>query len=295
MSLSYTITESVSGFSRTRLSTIITIVTISISLLFLGMFTIASIHTSRFIELLRSKVELEAFLEEGLSGRETAALRRIVSEMDGVETVQIVSKEDAAVIFEKEFGENIQDILEYNPLPASLRISLAEGHKTSARAREIAAALESMKGIDGVRYRKELLELIDTRAASINNLTLGLGIIISLSAIFLVSNTIRLTIFAKRHVIRTMELVGATRGFIRLPFLLEGIIQGILGGVVASGLLYSLVEYAMRLVSVEFAGVVHRDPYFYLAILATGAFLGLIGGLISVARFIGSTTASPAG
>ncbi|MDH4069291.1 MAG: ABC transporter permease, partial [Ignavibacteria bacterium] len=257
MSLSYTITESVSGFSRTRLSTIITIVTISISLLFLGMFTIASIHTSRFIELLRSKVELEAFLEEGLSGRETAALRRIVSEMDGVETVQIVSKEDAAVIFEKEFGENIQDILEYNPLPASLRISLAEGHKTSARAREIAAALESMKGIDGVRYRKELLELIDTRAASINNLTLGLGIIISLSAIFLVSNTIRLTIFAKRHVIRTMELVGATRGFIRLPFLLEGIIQGILGGVVASGLLYSLVEYAMRLVSVEFAGVVH--------------------------------------
>jgi cell division transport system permease protein len=147
-----------------------------------------------------------------------------------------------------------------------------------------------MSGIESVKYRKELLELIDTRAASVNNLTLGLGILISMSAIFLVSNTIRLAIHAKRHLIRTMELVGATRGFIRTPFLLEGMLQGILGGAVASLLLYALLEYALRLVSVEISDAVHRDALFHGALLAGGCVLGLVGALLSVFRFMKSVS-----
>jgi cell division transport system permease protein len=137
-----------------------------------------------------------------------------------------------------------------------------------------------------VKYRKELLEVIDTRAATLHNLTLGLGVFISLSAILLVSNTIRLAIYAKRQLIRTMELVGATRVFIRVPFLLEGMIQGILGGILSSALLYVLLEYSIRLVSIELAGSLHREPLFYAGVLATGLLLGLIGGIISVMRFI---------
>jgi len=292
MSLSYTIRESLSGFSRARLSTLISVATVSISLLFLGMFTIATIHTSRFIELLRGKVELEAFLEEGLSAKETARIQKTVEATEGVGHVQYVSKDEAAEIFQAEFGENIMDILEYNPLPASFKLTLREGYATSAGARGLADGLDSLDGIESVRYRKELLELIDTRAASINNLTLGIGIIISLSAIFLVSNTIRLAIHAKRHMIRTMALVGATRRFIRLPFLLEGILQGFLGGIVASGLLYAIMEYALRLVSMDLTDIIHREPYFYLAVLACGAVLGMIGGIIAVFRFMGDTHAS---
>jgi cell division transport system permease protein len=292
MSLSYTLRESISGFTRTRLSTIVSIITISISLLFLGMFAVATVHTSRFIDVLRSTVELEAFLDEGLSGKDVDEIRVKVGLVEGVGGLTYVSKEDAAKIFEKEFGENIFDVLDFNPLPASLRISLKEGFKTSSAALNIANRIQEIKGVESVRYRKELLELIDTRAASINNLTLGLGIIISLSAVFLVSNTIRLAIYAKRHTIRTMELVGATRGFIRIPFLLEGVLQGIIGGVVASLLIYSLLEYAMRLVSVDFMDSMHRDPAFYLAILLAGGVLGLVGGGISVIRFIRTATSS---
>ena len=158
--------------------------------------------------------------------------------------------------------------------PPPLRISLKEGYKTSEKALETSALLETLPGIESVRYRKELLQLIDTRAASINNLTLGLGMLISLSAIFLVSNTIRLAIYAKRQLIRTMELVGATRTFIRVPFLLEGIIQGFLGGVVASLIIFSLLEYAMKLVSVDFTDAVHREPYFYVGLMLAGGVLG---------------------
>ena len=292
MSIAYTFKESISGFTRTRLSTFISIITISISLLFLGMFAVATVHTSRFIEVLRSTVELEAFLDEGLSGKDVEELRGRVGSLDGISDITFVSKEDAAKIFEREFGENIFDVLDFNPLPASFRIALKDGFKTSSSALSIATQIESLKGVESVRYRKELLEMIDTRAASVNNLTLGLGILISLSAIFLVSNTIRLAIYAKRHTIRTMELVGATRGFIRIPFLLEGVLQGIIGGLVASALIYSLLEYAMRLVSVDFTDAMHHDPAFYATILVTGGLLGLIGGGISVVRFIRTATSS---
>ena len=98
MSLSYTIKESFSGFKRTRLSTAISIVTISISLLFLGIFTVASFHTARFINLLRSTVELEAFLEEPLSGVEVDQLKDQIAALEGIQVVSHVSKEEAARI-----------------------------------------------------------------------------------------------------------------------------------------------------------------------------------------------------
>jgi cell division transport system permease protein len=291
MSLSYTLRESLSGFRRARLSTVVSIMTVSISLLFLGLFTVATVHTTRFIEVLRSRVELEAFLEEPLSTDARLALQNKVALVDGVDSLTYVSKDDAAALFQREFGENILDVLDINPLPASFKISLKQGYKTAARALELSERIQTMEGIESVRYRKELLELIDTRAASVNNLTLGLGIVISLSAVFLVSNTIRLAIYAKRHIIRTMELVGATRAFIRIPFLLEGTLQGFIGGIAASFLLYGLLEYAMRLVSVEFADVIHREPLFYGGLLVAGSLLGLVGGMVSVFRFMKTATA----
>ena len=94
-------------------------------------------------------------------------------------------------------------------------------------------ALLAMNEIESVAYRKALIELIDRRTRTINSVVLGLGIFLSFSAIVLVSNTIRLAIHAKRKLIRTMALVGATSSFIRMPFLLEGTLQGIIGGVLA--------------------------------------------------------------
>ena len=287
MSLSYTLRESFSGFRRTKVSSLISIITISISLLLLGIFALVSLNASRFIESLRNKVELEAFLQEPITHDEIADLQQSVSALEGVKVVTFISKEEAAKIFKQETGEDINDVLEFNPLPPSFRISLRDGYKTTARIQVLHDRLIALKGIDGVVYRKTLLELLDQRTEAFHNIMLALGILISLSAILLVSNTIRLAIYAKRKLIRTMELVGATSAFIRLPFLLEGMIQGFVGGVVASGVLYLILEYAVRLVSVELAAYVHMDPMFYLLVAAAGTALGLIGSIISIMRFIG--------
>jgi cell division transport system permease protein len=286
MSFSYTLRESISGFKRTKLSTFVSIVTISISLLLLGIFAVITINTSRFIDTLRNKVEMEAFLQEPITRGELADLIEKVTEIPGVGQVIYVSKEEAALIFKEQFGEDVQSVLEFNPLPPSLKIFLEEQYRTAARANEVYERLKTTKGVESIIYRKALLEFIDQKTATVHNITLGLGLLISLSAIFLVSNTIRLAIYAKRRILRTMDLVGATPGFVRLPFLLEGIIQGLIGGIAAAGVLYMMLEHAMRFILVEVAQYVHMNTTFYLLVAGSGVALGLVGSVISVARFI---------
>ena len=292
MSIRYAVRESISGFTRAKLSTFVSITTISISLLLLGVFLVVTVNTSRFIDMLRTKVEMEAFIQEPVTTEQIVALQKRVAAIDGVERVVYVSKEQAAKIFQQEFGEDINKVLEFNPLPPSFKISLREGYRNTAGAQTVNDRLTATQGIESVIYRKGLLDLIDQRTATIHNVTLGLGLIVSLSAIFLVSNTIRLAIHAKQRLLRTMELVGATAGFIRFPFLLEGILQGFIGGLLSAGLMYVLLEYVSRMLSMEFAEFIHMDPVFYLLVLGTGVFLGLLGSMISVVRFIKFARAS---
>jgi cell division transport system permease protein len=286
MSLSYTLRESFSGFKRTRLSSTISIITICISLLLLGVFAVITVHASRFIESIRNKVELEAFLQEPVTAEEISDLARTITTFNGVEKVVFISKEEAAQVFKQEFGEDIYTVLDFNPLPPSFKISLRPEFRTASNARGLYEQLKVMKGIESVVYRRALLELMDQRTTVVNRATLGLGILISLSAILLVSNTIRLAIYAKRKLIRTMELVGATSMFIRLPFLLEGTVQGIIGGFVAAGILYGVIEYAIRWIAPELGESAVMTPGFYGLVIAAGGALGLVGSAISVIRFI---------
>lgn len=289
MSFVYTVKESVSGFKRTKLSTFVSIVTVCISLLLLGIFAVITINTSRFIDTLRNNVEMEAFLQEPITREGISELINRVTKISGVDRVIFVSKEEAAEIFKEQFGEDVQSVLEFNPLPPSLKIFLEPAYRTAARANEVYEKLKATQGVESIIYRKALLEFIDQKAATAHNITLGLGLLISLSAVFLVSNTIRLAIYAKRRILRTMELVGATPGFIRLPFLLEGIIQGLVGGILATCILYLLLEHGMRFILLEVAQYVHMEPMFYLTVAATGVALGLVGSIISVSRFINTT------
>jgi cell division transport system permease protein len=286
MSLAYILKESVSGFTRAKLSTFVSVVTVGISLLLLGVFAVLTINISRVIDTLRGKVEMETFLQEPVTPGGVEELAKRILTIEGVESALFVSKEEAARIFKEEFGEDINSVLDFNPLPPSFKITLKEGYKTSLGAQQVYDGLVRVKGIEKVIYRKALLELIDRRTSTVHDLTLGLGILISLSSIFLVANTIRLAIHSKRKLLRTMELIGATRPFIRLPFLLEGVIQGFVGGVVAAGLLYVLLQYGVRFLSSEFTEFTKMPWTFYGLVLLTGMVLGLTGSIISVVRFI---------
>ena len=282
MNVSYIIKEGLSGFRRAKLSTAVSVLTISISLILLGTFAIVTRNTAALVETIRNKVELEAFLDEPLKQAESDSLHNRIINITGVEKVTFVSKEDAAKVFKQEFGEDIHKILDFNPLPPSFKISLKEGYRTAEKAEEIQKRIRQLKGVDDVVYRKALLQFIDRRARTFSLVALGLGILITLSAVFLVSNTIRLAIYSKQQIIQTMKLVGATPGFIRLPFILEGITQGFLGGVIASVFIYLLVEVAFPRFAPELTELLSADYLLYSALIIVGIVFGFIGSLFSI-------------
>jgi cell division transport system permease protein len=292
MSIFYVIKEGFAGFNRAKLAAIGSVVTITISLLFLGMFYVISDNTSRIVDDLRSKVEIEAFLEEPASKQKIDDVRKELLSIEGIEKIEFISKEQAAKIFKQEFGEDINSVLDFNPLPPSFKIYLKEQYRTSQHAEAIQKRTKSIKGVDDVIYRKELLEFLDHRTTTLYALGLGFGIIIGISAILLVSNTIRLTIYAKRKAIQTMKLVGASRFFIRAPFIIEGIVQGMVGGMIATAILYYLITFATELVSHELAEFIRVDVPFYGFVILVGCFLGFLGSTISIRKFIGETVVS---
>ena len=286
MQLRYVLREGFSGFKRAKLSMFAAVFTICVSLLLLSFFAILFLNANNVVNSLREKVEMEAFLDDQLSPDKITEVKGLVEMLDGVREVHYVSKEEAAKIFQQEFGENIFKILNFNPLPASLKIFLKEGYKTAKHAESIVHQVKSLKGVDDVIYRKQLLEMLDERAMLFLWITLGVGIFITLSSVILVANTIRLAIYAKRKIIQTMKLIGATRGFIRLPFLLEGFLQGLLGGSIAAGIVFVLFTYLEQWLTVSLSQFVYVQPYYYSIIVGVGCVLGLFGSMISVRRFI---------
>ena len=289
MSIWYIIKEGFSGFSRAKLAAAGSIMTVTISLLLLGLFYVISTNTSRILLNIRENVEMEAFLKEPITQQRIEEIQKEIDAVEGVERVLFISKDDAAKIFKDEFGEDVGSVLNFNPLPPSFKVYLREAFRKTQTAELISATIKRIPGVDDVIYRREMLEFIEKQARVFDLVGLGLGIIIGLSAVFLVSNTIRLTIFAQRKSIQTMKLVGASRWFVRAPFVIEGVIQGVLGGLFAGGIIYYLLSYAMRMVSIEFAEFITIDFTFYLLLIAAGIVLGLFGSSISVRKYIGET------
>jgi cell division transport system permease protein len=262
------------------------IATICVSLLLLGTFSILVLNANTVVESLREKVEMEAFLGDYLSPVETSIVRDSIASLPGVREARYISKDDAAKIFKEEFGEDIHRVLDFNPLPASIKIFLKPDYRTAKGAESVYEMVKKIKGVEDVIYRKALLEMLDRRATTLLWLVFGIGLFITISSVFLVANTIRLAIYAKRKIIQTMKLIGATKSFVRGPFILEGLVQGVFGGALAAGILFLVFEYLSRWISVELTDFVHVKTVYYGIVVAAGCVLGFLGSAISIRRFI---------
>ena len=286
MSISYTFKESLAGFRRNKAATLITIFTVSIALLLLGVFTIITMNLGRVVEDIRSRVDVEVFLKESFPADQHRQIGIQLRAIRGVEDARYISKEEAGRIFLKEFGENYGELLDANPLPSSFQLKIHEGYSNTDSIAVIVKKAERIKAVDNVLYRKNLLALIDKREKALSYATLFIGIILGLSAIILVANTIRLTIYAKREIIRTMKLVGATSMFIRMPFVIEGLLHGLAGGIIASVLLGVVYSMFLSPIAEELLINIPVTFSFYLFLTGLGCLLGLIGSVVSIGRFL---------
>lgn len=229
---------------------------------------------------------MEVFLSPEIEMNQITNIKEVLLRVPGITNATFISKEEAAIIFKKEFGEDINTVLDFNPLPPSFKLQLDQEYKNSDSARIVHAKLLQVNGVDDVVYRKTLLEILDRRVKMFIGASVAIGATLLIAAIFLVSNTIRLTIYAKRKMITTMKLVGATRGFIRMPFLIEGMLHGLFGGALSAGLIWGIIYLAKTFVSTEISEFFTVEIYFYATMIGFGVILGLLGSGWSVKRFI---------
>ena len=288
MSFYYALKESLSGFKRVKISGIITIFTITVSLLLLGVFLIVLENINGIVQNIRNRIEIEAFLKDNLTEKEKYNIKLTLLKIEGIKDINFISKEEASKIFKEEFGEEINRVLDFNPLPESFKISLWDTYKTSERINTIINKIKTIDGIDDVIYRKTLLELLDRRAKLFSEVSLVIIAIISIISIFLISNTIRLIIYSKRKIIETMRLVGATERFIKTPFIIEGVFHGLLSGIIASLIIYIIIRFGLPILGEDLLANIKINYYFYAIIILSGCLLSLIGSIFSTQTFIKS-------
>jgi cell division transport system permease protein len=283
MHIGYLVREGVSGIRRTPVASTVTMLTIVAALVLAGLFAYTTVNFDSFISSMRQRVELEAFLLP-MPDQQTNLLKGQILGVPGVDSVHFISQQEAAQLFEQQTGERISALLDSNPLPSSFRIALRPGFNTAKNVGEIVHSVQQLGGVDTVLYRQEYVNQIDQIAATTRTIGWIGGGIIMLIAIVLTTNTIRLAIFSKRNVVQTLHLVGATMTFIRIPFLLEGILHGIFASALAIGLLGVFLHF----VRLDLFPLPLLSPplWFYFSVAGLGIALGLFGSIIAVLRFL---------
>jgi cell division transport system permease protein len=241
-----------------------------------------SININSWIGDLRSKLELEVFLDRAITEKETENALNKAKLIKGVQTVRYISKEEAAKRFEQEFGRNVYEILNSNPLPASMVILLQPLFQNAAGAASVTSELNKIEGVEEVIYQKELIALIDNYLNIIY--ISGITIVIFLITItfILLYNTIRITIFARKDIIEIMKLVGAKKSFIKRPFVIEGLLQGILGSAIAAAATHFTAKIIIK--SIYPYLVVKNE--IYLIIILSGILIGFLSSRISVNKHL---------
>lgn len=286
MKFRYLLKESLRGFNSAKLSTIASVITITLSLILIAIYFTFSFNSNKLIKSIRDKVEIEVFIEENLSQDDINTLKEKIKIIGGIKQITFVSKDEAAKIFEKEYGKEMLELFESNPLPASFKINLYDEYKSLDRINKIKNQLSAIQNISDVIFPEKNLELIEKNTSGFLYINLVVLIIITISSIFLVSNTIRLVITSRRKIIKTFRLLGATDSFIMTPFIIEGFLQGLFGGIFASGILYILlVIYSSRFsqneIRIDFFGFENLG---YLILI--GIILGVLGSVFSVKKFL---------
>jgi cell division transport system permease protein len=275
MSVRYVLKEGFAGFKRARLAAFTSTFSLFIAVFLIGMLTRVGFNAYDISQTLRQQVEVEVFLED-LDQQATDEIGARLQQIEFVESISYISKDSAAVIFQEEFGVGGESLASLRFLPASFRLIIS-GDVDIEVADEKVSEISGWSGVEEVKFNLALLQMLQSRI-ELTAITGGaIAIMVVLAAIALVFNTIRLTIYSKRELIRAMKLVGATNGFIRRPFLIEGMIQGLIAGIAASGLLVLLFSYLIPAHVPQFG--ILEWPY--------GRWYYLTGGVVVLALIMG--------
>jgi cell division transport system permease protein len=282
MSFWFSLREGIKGLGRARLASLITISSISFALFLVGLFIVFSVNVNYWIDDFRSRIELEIFLEADIQNQAGIEISKRIAALESVGEVTFISKEEAAKRFEAEFGRSVYDVLETNPLPSSVIVKMKPGFQTLEHITELANKIYLIDGVSDIVYQRNFILLITRYINIIYLIGISSGVLLVFIAVVLLYNTIRLTILARSDIIEIMKLVGATKSFVRRPFLIEGFIQGASGAVISGLMLYGLMVLIRKFF---YAGLI--VPFeIYGSLLLLGIVIGVISSKLSISRYL---------
>lgn len=286
----YFIKEVYTSFKRNIWMTLASIFTVVLSLFILGFFSIVILNLNKMADTLESQVQISVYLKDDLSQEEIDETKETLSKIEGLQDIKFTTREEAMKNFKERLGDQqfLLDALDdTNPLPNSFSLTVTSPQQVKTIA-DTAAALDS---VESASYSQDIINHLFNLTHLIRLIGVALIILLTGAAIFIISNTICLTVFARRKEIAIMKYVGATDWFIRWPFLLEGICLGFIGGGLATIFLYIVYNQVTQEIyeAMAFFPLIPQHPfidYISLAILVAGIIIGALGSTISLKRFL---------
>jgi len=276
---------------RLRTSFITSIISISLVLFLLGILGLIALNANTLSKYVKENLGFSIFLKDGVKPVDMQKLQKDIGVMQGVKATRFVSKEEAAQSLKDDLGEDFISFVGYNPLPASIDVKFYSEFTEQDSLASFEKMVLQFPQVREVTYQKSLLHLVNENLKKISFILLCFISMMLVICIALINNTIRLSVYSKRFTIKSMQLVGATRGFISGPFVLKGTINGLIGAFVAlsmlSGVIYFLQNDFKKVASYvdfELLGIL------YLSVIFLGIIITSISTYFAVNKYINIKT-----
>lgn len=287
--LLYIVTDALRSLRENSVTTALTAVTLGVSLSIFSIFIFVFVNLNAAINSWGDRTQIVAYIKDGSEAPEK--IREAVLSIPGVTAVEFVSKERALTELKDELKghEMVLEGVDSNPLPASMEIKVGGLYKNPGAVSTVVSRLKQMGWAEDVQFNREWIEKISGLLGFIELAAVFMGFFLAAATIFIISNTIRLAVYARKDEIEIMRLVGASDRFIKVPFFIEGAVQGFAGGVIALLITGAGRYLVLANVPPYFNFIVQTPlpvPVIAVALIAAGVLMGVAGSLISMARFL---------
>jgi len=279
--------EASTSSKKTKSVYVSTVISIALVLLMTGLFGLILIHAKNLSQYVKENIVLNIIMDESVQESQVLAFQKRVEGNAAVLRSEYISKDSAAAKLSEELGEDFVSFLGHNPLSASIDVYL---HAEYANTDSVAAFIKKItadRQVNEVVYQESLIELINQNIRIIGLVILAFALILLIIAIALINNTIRLAIYSQRFIIKSMQLVGATQSFIRRPFLNYGMLHGLVGAMIAIGLLITTLYLAQR----EIPELVYLKDWVefslvFLGVIVLGVLISLLSTYFAVSKYL---------
>ena len=283
--------DATKSLDRNRTLTIASVLTVSITMFVFGIFMLVSANVNMMLDDLGSSLEVTVFMYDDISEQEQNAIESRLEGIEGVAELRYESKEEALQNVKEELGEENEYLFadfdeENNPFPASYIVRTENPEDVNV----VVESIQNMPGIENIRESQELVEAVESIGNTAQTVGITFSVILLVVSLFLIGNTIKLTVFSRQKEISIMKYVGATDAFVRWPFIIEGMIIGLIGGVVATVILFT--GYSIFLSSVGVGAIINfmSSTYVLTSIMwkfmLAGLVIGSLGSIISLKKFL---------